>query len=90
MTDVDSSPGDPVFYLHHNYVDRLYWQWQQLNPADRLNLVGGNTTITEPVTGWVTMTPDVTMSMYGLLVDDITIGSMTNIQGGPLCYEFEY
>ncbi|KAF8853630.1 hypothetical protein BDZ45DRAFT_729363 [Acephala macrosclerotiorum] len=26
MTDVDSSPGDSVFYQHHNYLDRLYWQ----------------------------------------------------------------
>ena len=47
MTDVDASPGDPVFYLHHNYLDRLYWQWQQLNPNIRLDLIAGNTTIHE-------------------------------------------
>ncbi|KAJ3222240.1 hypothetical protein HDU81_010023 [Chytriomyces hyalinus] len=26
------SPRDPLFYLHHAYVDKLYWKWQQLCP----------------------------------------------------------
>lgn len=29
------SPGDPVFYLHHSQVDRLYWVWQNLDWANR-------------------------------------------------------
>jgi tyrosinase len=89
MTDVDSSPRDPVFYLHHNYVDRLYWQWQQINATERLHLVSGNTTITESADGWKAMTLDYEMNMYGI-VDNVTIGDVTNIQGGYLCYEFEY
>ncbi|KAI8621691.1 hypothetical protein BC830DRAFT_1076966 [Chytriomyces sp. MP71] len=24
------SPRDPLFYLHHTYVDKIYWKWQQL------------------------------------------------------------
>jgi tyrosinase len=89
MTDVDSSPGDPVFYLHHNYLDRLYWQWQQINPTARLNLISGYTTINEPVTGWRNLTLDSTLNMYGI-VENATVGDVTNIQGGYLCYEFEY
>jgi len=89
MTDVDSSPGDPIFYLHHNYIDRLYWQWQQLDPTNRLHLVSGNSTINEPVGGWEDMTLDYEMNMWGI-VDNVTIGDVTNIQGGYLCYEFEY
>ncbi|RDW89637.1 hypothetical protein BP6252_01669 [Coleophoma cylindrospora] len=89
MTDVDSSPGDPVFYLHHNYLDRLYWQWQQINPTERLYLVGGNTTVTEPSSGWETMTLEYEMNMFGI-ADNVTIATVSNIQGGYLCYEFEY
>lgn len=89
MTDVDSSPGDPLFYLHHNYLDRLYWQWQQINPDERLSLVAGNTTVTEPPGGFVAMTLDYEMSLFGI-VDDVAIRDVTNIQGGYLCYEFEY
>lgn len=66
MTDVNSSPGDPVFYLHHNCLIRLYWQWQQLNPSVRLDLVAGNTTVHEPVTGWVELTGEFEMEMYGI------------------------
>lgn len=89
MTDVDSSPGDPVFYLHHNYLDRLYWQWQQIGGTERLHLISGNTTVTEPASGWEALTLDYEMNMYGA-ADDIAIGDVTNIQGGFLCYAFEY
>ncbi|KAI8828823.1 hypothetical protein BJ741DRAFT_625252 [Chytriomyces cf. hyalinus JEL632] len=27
------SPRDPLFYLHHTYVDKIYWKWQQLCPT---------------------------------------------------------
>ena len=28
-----TSPNDPVFFLHHNNIDRLWAVWQQKNPA---------------------------------------------------------
>lgn len=89
MTDVDSSPGDPVFYLHHAYLDRLYWQWQQLKPSTNLYAIGGNTTIHEPAAGWETLTADYEMSAYGL-AEDRRVGDLLNIQGGYLCYAYEY
>lgn len=89
MSDVDSSPGDPVFYLHHNYLDRLYWQWQQINPTERLNLIAGNTTINEPADGWKALSLDTELNMFGVAPNS-TVGDMTNIQSGYLCYEFEY
>lgn len=27
---------DPLFFLHHTQVDRLWWTWQQREPATRL------------------------------------------------------
>lgn len=27
---------DPVFFLHHGQVDRLWWLWQQQDPDARL------------------------------------------------------
>ncbi|KAI0011054.1 Di-copper centre-containing protein [Xylariaceae sp. FL0662B] len=35
------SPGDPVFYLHHAYLDKLFWDWQSLDLPARLTRVGG-------------------------------------------------
>ncbi|KAK7413932.1 hypothetical protein QQX98_007200 [Neonectria punicea] len=31
MADQVASPGDPLFFLHHTYHDRLWWLWQQAN-----------------------------------------------------------
>lgn len=30
---LDSSPNDPVFFLHHCFVDKLWADWQALHPA---------------------------------------------------------
>lgn len=42
------SPGDPVFYLHHGYLDKLWWDWQSLNLSTRLTDIGGNNTASFP------------------------------------------
>ncbi|KAJ7250586.1 hypothetical protein C8J57DRAFT_1078631, partial [Mycena rebaudengoi] len=31
MLDSYSSPGDPLFYLHHANLNRIWWMWQQLD-----------------------------------------------------------
>ncbi|PVH93785.1 Di-copper centre-containing protein [Periconia macrospinosa] len=41
MMNVFSSPGDPLFYLHHAYLDRIWWQWQSKNLSSRLTEVTG-------------------------------------------------
>ncbi|KAI1503635.1 Di-copper centre-containing protein [Biscogniauxia marginata] len=38
------SPGDPIFYLHHGYLDKLWWDWQSENITTRLTDIGGNNT----------------------------------------------
>lgn len=36
------SPNDPIFYLHHAYIDKIWADWQQLR-ANRLTEYGGRT-----------------------------------------------
>lgn len=44
MLNPISSPGDPIFYLHHTYLDKVWWGWQALNLSVRLTEIsGGNT-----------------------------------------------
>lgn len=33
MSSVATAGFDPIFYLHHCNVDRLWWQWQQSHPG---------------------------------------------------------
>ena len=41
MINVASSPGDPIFFLHHTYLDRVWWQWQQGDLSSRLADISG-------------------------------------------------
>ncbi|KAK3092238.1 hypothetical protein FSP39_000151 [Pinctada imbricata] len=31
MTRIDTAPRDPIFFLHHSYIDYLWWKWQKDN-----------------------------------------------------------
>ncbi|KAF2969671.1 hypothetical protein GQX73_g3872 [Xylaria multiplex] len=39
MVNVKLSPGDPIFYLHHGYIDKLWWDWEALKLPARLTEV---------------------------------------------------
>ncbi|KAH7132381.1 hypothetical protein B0J11DRAFT_481656 [Dendryphion nanum] len=41
MFDVFSSPGDPLFYLHHAWLDKLWADWQAQNSTMRTLEMGG-------------------------------------------------
>ncbi|KAF2731269.1 Di-copper centre-containing protein [Polyplosphaeria fusca] len=41
MLNVFSSPGDPLFYLHHGWLDKLWWDWQSANRSARISAIGG-------------------------------------------------
>ncbi|KAJ4286842.1 hypothetical protein N0V90_013095 [Kalmusia sp. IMI 367209] len=41
MGDATLSPGDPVFYLHHAWLDKLFWEWQKRDLPARYNDMGG-------------------------------------------------
>lgn len=43
MSSTTSSPFDPMFYLHHCNVDRLWAMWQMDGHADEYPVAGGNT-----------------------------------------------
>lgn len=41
MLDPIASPGDPLFYLHHTWLDKVWWEWQILDLPARLTDIGG-------------------------------------------------
>jgi len=42
MVDAIASPGDPLFYMHHAFLDKVWADWQDQNPFVRYLEVGGN------------------------------------------------
>lgn len=41
MMDIVSSPGDPIFFLHHAWLDKIWWRWQSQDLAARLYAIDG-------------------------------------------------
>jgi len=41
MVNVQLSPGDPLFWLHHTWLDSLWWKWQSQNVQSRIKDMTG-------------------------------------------------
>ncbi|KAK1676259.1 hypothetical protein BDP55DRAFT_703767 [Colletotrichum godetiae] len=42
MGENDTAAFDPVFYLHHCYIDRMFWAWQNIhNKSKQLDIIPG-------------------------------------------------
>ena len=74
---------DPLFYLHHANLDRIWWQWQNVDPS-RLYEMTGRSTVTAPFTD-VTLDFPLTMDTLG---ESVTIGDVMNIYREPNCYTY--
>ncbi|ORY61288.1 amino acid transporter [Pseudomassariella vexata] len=46
MMDVVLSPGDPLFFLHHCWVDAMWHKWQLMDLENRLTDMGGRNILT--------------------------------------------
>ena len=59
MGGIATAPCDPVFWMHHAEIDRLWWEWQTANPGQNPPLAGAAATMdpwseTEPDTRDIT------------------------------------
>lgn len=41
------STGDPLFFMHHAFIDRIWARWQAQDPDTRLTEIGGNVVPTD-------------------------------------------
>jgi tyrosinase len=85
-----TAPNDPVFYLHHANVDRLWWIWQQRDLEERLYQVRGPTTDFRYHEGHEDseVSLDNLMPMGGL-AEDTQMNLVMDTRAGFLCYEYE-
>ena len=48
MLDPIASPGDPLFYLHHTWLDKIWWEWQARDLPGRLADISGTNVAAPP------------------------------------------
>jgi hypothetical protein len=66
-----ASPNDPVFFLHHCWIDMIWAQWQLRHPGAAFVADRADTELNDPLMGWSTTPADVldhrTISSYDYL-----------------------
>ncbi|KAF5311053.1 hypothetical protein D9619_008149 [Psilocybe cf. subviscida] len=81
--------SDPIFYLHHANLDRVWWSWQKKNLAKRLtdisgpiflmdynNVQGGNVTLAFPLS-------------VGVNAPNVTVADVMDVRHSVLCYDYD-
>ncbi|KAG9497468.1 hypothetical protein J7337_010329 [Fusarium musae] len=97
MGDMYSSPGDPIFWLHHTNVDRLWDKWQRLDwPARKSDISGPDTQYAYPYDffgdkKYKNITLAYVMDFGNLLPDRryITVEEAMDTQGERLGYTYD-
>lgn len=82
MMDFYSSPGDPVFFLHHAFIDRNWRIWQNANPS-RTTSINGVDRVGNP------LTLDTSVSVNGMR-PNVRIRDILATTDTTLCYRYNY
>ncbi|KAK0241318.1 hypothetical protein EDD85DRAFT_818402 [Armillaria nabsnona] len=88
VSDYVTSPNDPTFFMHHGYIDYLWWKWQGDNKTriNDLNNIGYETQ-KEPSTGYVETSGDTVIYLFDIL-PDVTVADVLDTQNGLFCYTY--
>lgn len=82
-SDAAHPPTDPVFFVHHAQIDRLWWLWKQYDLAQRRNAYSGSfkSKSEQRADPWDTIS-------IGSLAPTIKVKDVLNTQPGLLCYKY--
>ncbi|CAA7268248.1 unnamed protein product [Cyclocybe aegerita] len=83
MSNFYSSPADPLFFVHHATLDRIWWNWQQMVPS-RLTEVSGYSTYEPPFSN-ITLDFELRLGSVGL---SVPIRKVMDIHKAPNCYTY--
>lgn len=79
-----TAPNDPVFFLHHSQIDRLWWSWQKYS-GDRFLQYNGPAQLDGDEEGVLT---DL-LEYGGYLPFDPSVGDLMDTEGDLLCYRYD-
>ncbi|KAK7757501.1 hypothetical protein SLS62_000516 [Diatrype stigma] len=85
MAEVSASPGDPIFFMHHSFVDRMWRKWQ-IKDDTRVRSISGCAT---PGDNCTPLTLDTKLSSMGMR-EEVTVGDILDIYNDKMCYLYDY
>ncbi|KAL0465169.1 hypothetical protein QR685DRAFT_538774 [Neurospora intermedia] len=80
-----TAANDPLFYVHHASLDRMWWRWQWENPEVRLREYSGKHMFNS--TPGEASVKDVLL--YGGFTEDVLVERAMNTENGELCYRYQ-
>jgi tyrosinase len=87
--DVNTSPGDPLFYTHHAMIDRVWWIWQLLDRKERTGakgVSGTGTFLDSPPSANTTL--DTMIDLGYAAGPPMAVRDLMSTTGGPFCYAY--
>ncbi|OAJ42659.1 hypothetical protein BDV3_006765 [Batrachochytrium dendrobatidis] len=84
MHDSTISSNDPIFFLHHTNIDRLYSKWQDMHPHQKYEYSGKRT---KESTYSNARTTD-HIRMWGMGPDHQVKDVLNTMGGGRMCYRY--
>ncbi|KAK4626285.1 Tyrosinase-like protein orsC [Fulvia fulva] len=85
--DLFTSPGDPYFFLHHAFMDFLWYVWQYQDPQNRVEVIAGTLTVNNsPPSRNATLDDIIEL---GVNAPGMKIRDAVSTLKGPFCYIYE-
>lgn len=84
MSNQAQSPADPIFFLHHSYVDWSWKRWQNQNYA-RWTSISGCADKKSPCTALTVNTQLTSMGLFRTM----TVGDLLDTEGSIGCYTYD-
>ncbi|KAH9221982.1 hypothetical protein DL95DRAFT_421170 [Leptodontidium sp. 2 PMI_412] len=78
-----TAANDPIFFVHHAQIDRIWWKWQLESPSRRLHEYEGKHMYNS--TGEASVDD---VLVFGGLVEDIPVSKVMSTENGFLCYRY--
>ncbi|KAI0299582.1 hypothetical protein BC826DRAFT_1102698 [Russula brevipes] len=90
------APNEPLFFMHHAMIDKVWSDWQHRNPENAKSFFGGSVQAIQSLDSYNKypngappfLSLDTIMPSDGLF-PEVTIGDVLNTTGGVLCYVYE-
>ncbi|KAJ3026989.1 UNVERIFIED_CONTAM: hypothetical protein HDU68_004690 [Siphonaria sp. JEL0065] len=84
MWNPSVSPNDPLFFLHHGFVDKYWWRWQTQCEAFKHDYQGRLARADDPVgDGTINASKHLYVNSW-----PFTVGQLLDTQGDTLCYTY--